>query len=340
MMNQISSKPYARFFSHLAAWIAFMFIPLMSINSPFIDPYFFLKHFINTIFLAIFFYGNTYYLIPGLLAKKKIMMYIIAILLITAVITAIHLYVEFIFNPQMYEKHWFLEVRSRGAIFSCLLILTISGGYKITNEWFFNEKIMKEMENEKLSSELMFLKNQVSPHFLFNTLNNIYSLASKKSNDAPNAIIKLSQLMRYMLYESNDRQVEIDKEIEYLKNYIDLQKLRIQDTVTIFFETKIEVQKMIEPMLLIPFVENSFKHGISNLEHSNISIRLKVNEKMLEFDVENRIPKVRGKREESSGIGLMNITRRLNLLYPGRHELKTEDLTNKYIVNLKIFFQV
>lgn len=224
------------------------------------------------------------------------------------------------------------------SIFVSVLALTISSGLKIIHEWRKNEQQKKEMENEKLSSELIFLKSQVNPHFLFNTLNNIYSLANSKSDDAPIAIAKLSQLMRYMLYESNVNLVHLTREIDYLKSYIDLQKLRFREDMRITFSIEGEVEdKMIEPMLLIPFVENAFKHGQGLNNNPCIYIHLRCQQQNLYFTVTNSFEKnVSEHIEKNSGIGLQNIIRRLNLLYPDSHELAIHTLKNIFKAELTL----
>jgi LytS/YehU family sensor histidine kinase len=223
-------------------------------------------------------------------------------------------------------------------VFPALFIFAISAAIKITNEWFKAEKQKKEMENEKLNSELAFLKSQVNPHFLFNILNNICSLARKKSDNTEDAIIQLSRIMRYMLYDSKDEKVSLEKEVEYLQNYIDLQRLRISDSVVISFTIEGDINgKMVEPMLLIPFVENAFKHGVSYLDESNIEINLKIDQDVLHFRVENyRVKKIDNPVQQESGIGLKNVLRRLDLLYPGSHIINIEETATKYIVNLYI----
>jgi len=193
------------------------------------------------------------------------------------------------------------------------------------------------LETEKLASELAFLKSQINPHFLFNTLNNVYSLAFKKSDDTPDAIIKLSKLMRYMLYESNENQVFLSKEIEYLHNYIDLQKLRLPNTIKIIFNVEGDIEgRLIEPMLLIPFVENAFKHGISYVDNSKISISIKLSAYELLFVIENKINNAKITEESGSGIGLSNVKRRLTLLYPNKHTITINDNNDEFKVTLKI----
>jgi LytS/YehU family sensor histidine kinase len=187
-------------------------------------------------------------------------------------------------------------------------------------------------------SELALLRSQVNPHFLFNTLNNIYSLVCKKSPDAPEAIMKLSSIMRYMLYDTNTDVVLLEKEIEYLGSFIELQKLRIRHTD--FVELRIEGEvgnKTIAPMLLIPFVENAFKHGSKTGPSPGIMIHLVVSPHQLLFEVTNHLKKnYIGSKDILGGIGLQNINRRLELLYPGKHSLESTQDNDLYRVKLLI----
>ncbi len=337
MMNKLLQHPIALVIMHFSVWLAFLSIPLFSHNAPFIDRFFFFKLLINTFFLASFFYANLYLLIPKLLARKHIFFYIISVIVIIIAISLIHLAIEYYFNRGMFQRHWFIEVRVRAAILSSILILLISGGYRITKEWLQNSRQIQEIEKEKLTSELLFLKNQVSPHFLFNTLNNIYSLTLKKSDDAPEALLKLAQLMRYMLYESNVKWIEIEKEVEYIHNYIALQHLRLDDSVKITFDNNITGNPMIEPMLLIPLVENAFKHGVSYRQESYIFITLKASATAIDFVVENNLfQQAHTAKDESSGIGLANIQRRLELLYPDNFLLSIDATEHKFKVHLRI----
>ena len=176
-----------------------------------------------------------------------------------------------------------------------------------------------------MAAELALLKSQVSPHFLFNTLNNVYSLAHLKSDDAPVAILKLSLLLRYMLYESDTPRVPLTREIEYLENYVDLQRLRLDEQLKVNFQVEGDCTGLLlEPMLLIPFVENAFKHGISYQHPAPIEMSLRVTNQQLFFRVRNRCFTAPGNAQTSAGgLGLPNIARRLALLYPNRHTLQT-----------------
>jgi LytS/YehU family sensor histidine kinase len=199
-----------------------------------------------------------------------------------------------------------------------------------------NEKKQSQTEKEKLNSELSFLKSQVSPHFLFNTLNNIYTLARINSKDTAPAIMKLSEILRYMIYESEDEKVWLSKEIEYLRGYVELQKLRIHDGITINFKVESDNEKkLIAPMLLVPFVENAFKHGISYLNSSFIDIEVKTWENFISIKVINSV-NTNTDKDSSSGIGLQNVRRRLELLYPKKYRLEIRQSENEFYVDLRI----
>jgi sensor histidine kinase YesM len=204
-----------------------------------------------------------------------------------------------------------------------------------TEAWYHQEKERKELEKQQLLSELSFLKSQVNPHFLFNSLNGIYALAIKKSDKTPDAILQLSELMRHMLYESDKEQVDLEKETAYLENYIQLQKLRLPPEVQIHFQAEGNLSgKKIAPMLFIPFIENAFKHGVDT-NGGNIQIKLQVKENRLSFDMMNRISKAQNK-DTVSGIGLANVRKRLDLLYSGRYHLEVKESNGNFIVHLHL----
>jgi len=209
---------------------------------------------------------------------------------------------------------------------------------KFAIDWFESQKLKAEMINQSQSSELALLRSQVNPHFLFNTLNNIYSLVCQKSDDAPEAIMKLSSIMRYMLYDATTDKVPLEKEIEYLQSFIQLQKLRSRQSN--FAELTIQGivnGRTIAPMLLIPFVENAFKHGSKNVPHPGIRINLLCEPDKLTFEVANHILKnTIASKDQTGGIGLPNIKRRLDLLYPGKYNLEIKEEQNVYNVKLTI----
>lgn len=206
------------------------------------------------------------------------------------------------------------------------LILLGTNFYVFTAAWFRDRNSQRDLEQEKLRAELIALKHQINPHFLFNVLNSLYGLAFR-NDDEPTAegIAKLALLMRYMLYESNDAEVLLEKEIEYLENYISLQKLRLDNRTELIFEVKGQiVGKSIAPMLLIPFVENAFKFGISTARKSFVHIYLVLSENELVFETHNSIHEVNTPVEDGiGGIGLENVRKRLELLYPENYTLTT-----------------
>lgn len=203
---------------------------------------------------------------------------------------------------------------------------------KISQKW-------KKTEKEKLNAELSYLKAQINPHFLFNTLNSIYSLAIDKSDYTPTAIVKLSGMMRYVITEASEELVPLEKEINYISDYIELQKLRLGDTVQLDYKVEgASSGKKIAPLLLIPAIENAFKHGVNPEENSEISVRITVREYSLELNVHNR--KVsRADNEEASGLGLTNTRNRLNLMYASRHNIEIRENDTEFIVSLIISFR-
>jgi LytS/YehU family sensor histidine kinase len=200
--------------------------------------------------------------------------------------------------------------------------------------------LRQEEQQERLKSELSFLRSQISPHFIFNILNSIVYLIRSKSDQAESVTLQLSALMRYMLYESANAQIPLEKEIGYLKNYIELQKIRFEEDVEI--RLNIEGQAaahVIEPMLMIPFVENAFKHGVGLVHSPVIDILVNMTEKQLSFVVRNKItPEGSADKDDNSGIGLQNVRRRLELLYPDAHELKTGENEGWFEAHLSIVF--
>jgi len=208
------------------------------------------------------------------------------------------------------------------------------------NDWLESQREKKELQSQTLQSELKFLKSQINPHFLFNTLNSLYALTLKKSDQAPEIVLKLSEMMRYMLYECNEREVPLSKEINYLKNYLELEKIRQGKKMEINFAMDGEVgHQKIAPLMFIPFVENSFKHGISNqISAGYVNILLEINQNEVTVTIENSktasVPSPSGKK--SGGIGLVNVKRRLDLLYPDKYDLIIDEDPNTYTVKLCI----
>lgn len=326
---------------HILVWVAFLMVPLIFIESATGRERFMMMGWFQQLLMAAYFYYNFLYLIPRFLLRKKIWPYFLLLILGLVAISGLNVIFALATSGMIEHRHPFNFWRTAFfPFYPAVMAFALSSSVRITMEWFKNERQKKEMEAEKLSSELAFLKSQVNPHFLFNILNNICSLARKKSDETENAIIKLSQIMRYMLQDSKDEKVSLEKEMEYLQSYIELQRLRLPDAVKINFSTEGRSELFsIEPLLLIPFVENAFKHGVSYQDSSEIGICLICRGQTLSFSVENHIAKHQGEAiEQGSGIGLKNVMRRLELLYPGRHQLHIDDDGNQYKVELEIQF--
>ena len=283
-----------------------------------------------------FFYLNALALIPRLLYKKRYAFYTTSVIISFTVFVLLTwlLMVTFtpINKPFVFRKHLFF------CTFIFLFILACSIAYKTIRDKIIADNLAKEKENEFLKTELSLLRSQVSPHFMFNVLNNMVALARKKSDLLEPSLIKLSSLMRYMLYETDEEKVSLEKETEYLQSYIDLQQQRVSKKVAINVAMQ-QADKLydIEPMLLIPFVENAFKHGTGMLENPKIDICLKAERNVLYFTVSNRYnPASAEIKDKANGIGLVNVQRRLNLLYPRHHTLSITKDDGLFTVSLTI----
>lgn len=226
----------------------------------------------------------------------------------------------------------------RKALTISIVLLLMGSFYKLSLVWFNSEREKERLQKDKLNAELKFLKSQVNPHFLFNSLNSLYVLAHKKSEKTEESVLKLSQIMRYMLYDTNVEFVPLSKEIEYLHNYIDLQKLRLPEFLEISFLVEGVTDSLrIEPMLLIPFIENAFKHGISYSESCKINILINIKGNQLILETENKVFQQKTANNQG-GIGLVNVKERLNMLYNNKHELAI--LKDEIIFKVKLQLQL
>lgn len=394
LKNFVSSR-ITRIILHFAAWTVFFFFPFIFYRIKILDSAFFAKQFINVAFLSGFFYLNMLYLIPAYLGNRKFTAFVFAILTCIILIVLQQYLVEYLFDSgslkqfQIISPHhenaapgngetishtrrvsharmYIMPEIIRQGLLSSFFIFLLSGSIKIGREWFREEKLRKELENQHLNAELSLLKSQVNPHFLFNTLNTIYSLAHKKSDLTKKAIMMLADMMRYMIVESSGKEVPLEREIQYLSDYISLQKLRLSREITINFRvepsfgstqpfdpiiydkmsdggqtqsTRQYQDIMLAPMVLITFVENAFKHGISYLGKSFINIFLRIDDKQIEFTVENSLSGQSKDSSKESGHGLENTRKRLALLYPGKHILESVVNGDKYYVRLIILLR-
>lgn len=209
---------------------------------------------------------------------------------------------------------------------------------KFSVQWYKDQKRKSELKMEKQASELALLKSQINPHFLFNTLNNIYSLVYQKSDTAPSAVLKLSEIMRYTLYETNVDRVPLKDEIEYIKNYIELQSLRYQKKDVIRMNIECDGnEKYISPMLLIPFIENAFKHSDKGNGKPPINLDLLCSGEKILFSIENYYLREKTiSKDKNGGIGLTNVKRRLDLIYCENYKLDINKSENKFSVKLEL----
>ena len=289
----------------------------------------------NLLWIGLF-YINIQWLIPKVLYRKNLLAFITAHLLLLGIYLAMH---QVLRNALTEQSHF--NQRSH-LLFTTIIYLFFTGAsstFRLVRDHMQADQLEKEKKHENLKTELSFLRSQVSPHFMFNVLNNMVALARKKSELLEPSLIKLSSLMRYMLYETDGEKVSLEKEAEYLQSYIDLQQQRFGNKLELLVQIDAGDEPVyIEPMLLIPFVENAFKHGTGLLNQTpRIEVQLKVSQHRLYFFVSNRFEiKEKGTGDKTSGIGLANVKRRLELLYPGMHRLEIEEKDALFTVTLQL----
>lgn len=284
-------------------------------------------------------YFNLYYLVPRYLFTKSYLLYLLALLLsiisicFPLAITA-HLVIN---NKDLQSLVWssaFLFFLSLSILFSVVVTMVL----KFIKQWYKDQKSQKELQQIQLQTELKFLKAQINPHFLFNSLNNLYALTLKKSDLAPTVVLRLSDILRYILYESNQGQVSVLKEIQHILDYVEIEKLRLGNAVKIEVEVDENIKDQnIEPMLLLTLVENAFKHSENVISSERyVKIKMVAIETGFNFLIENSFNPSK-KSQEMGGIGLQNIKKRLSLTYPGKHELVSSISESVYQVDLKIY---
>ncbi len=338
-MKILISETNKKWLFHIFLWGSWLYLAISNASeAEFYNRAIFITTLVVTTHIPLFLI-NSEWLIPKVLNKRGITIYFWSLLLFITVFTFLHGFIidivsSYLALPQRKGN------RGMGAVVAIVMVAAISTGYGLLNYLVVQEKIYHEKQQERLKSELSFLRSQISPHFIFNILNSIVYLIRTKSDAAEAVTLKLSELMRYMLYESENAQISLEKEVSYLGNYIELQKVRFEEDVEIAFTTEgVATNQIIEPMLLIPFVENAFKHGVGMVIDPIIDIHLKISEKALSFSVKNKIaPETALEKDESSGIGLKNVERRLELLYPKTHQLTMRNENGWFEVQLNLTF--
>jgi len=289
---------------------------------------------VSSVFWIALFYLNAYTLVPAFLHKRVWRFVALHIMALTTIFFLHWFYFALFVTHVPFKPLGFFGYN----IFPYMFILAGSTAYAMLIERQRSVKLSRLRETENLKTELLFLRSQVSPHFMFNVLNNMVALARKKSDLLEPSLLKLSSLMRYMLYETDEQRVPLEREIEYLQSYIDLQQQRFGKNVKVNVSIRgVDCSHEIEPMLLIPFVENAFKHGTGIIECAQINIDLKETNGMLQFIVSNKFnDNLNGAKDKSSGIGLNNVQRRLNLLYGNNHTLLINKENGWFTVSLQI----
>lgn len=327
---------------HVLVWLAIFLLPYI-LNPDYEPEVHGAKHpkpdfrnlnTVTKIFWLALFYFNAFLLVPRLLYKRKFVVYVLFLLGIFSGIMLVH---GILFNIMMQGRTFHLLLSSAYNSFPFLFTIILSTAYQAITDQIRTERLLAEKQNENLKTELSFLRSQISPHFLFNVMNNIVALVRLKSDELEPTVMKLSSLMQYMLYETDEERVLVTSEAEYLQNYIDLQKQRFgpELTLSVLFDIK-EDWHTIEPMLLISFVENAFKHGSGLLDHPQIEIQLTVADNHLHFMVKNKYKESNAIKDKTSGIGLTNVKRRLALLYPARHILTIDQKNDWFTVYLHV----
>jgi len=327
---------------HVIAWGFLLMVPFFSTYQVFksftpIDNISFVPIIILSLFLIVIFYFNYFVLIPKFLLLKKYLLYIST--LVFSIVTAFILSGVFLklsgFNPDnlasINPTLIKIEPIMRANTF-LMLIISILASISLT----INNHL-RQLEKDKLVAQISSLKSQINPHFLFNTLNNIYATAIDTSPRTADMVDKLSEMMRYTMKESQNDFVPLEDEINYLNNFVELQKLRLESKIKFDFSVEGDFTELqIAPMLLIPFVENAFKHGVNSEQNSNIRINIKANESELHFLVINNKVKTQSNTSEHNGLGIENTKHRLSLIYPFKHLLTIKETENDFNVSLYI----
>lgn len=318
---------------HFFLWVPSIGVPLflLPLKDATGKPEFFsISKMVFTVAQIIVFYIMVYYLYPKYFLKKQIKQYLISLTGLCILIAVFCALAAARYDVK-YTNVW-VGITIKFLI--SMAVMATGTSYMLIIHFIRDQRL----QQENLKTELVFLRSQVSPHFMFNTLNSIVSLARKRSDKLEPALLELSNLMHYMLYESDEEKVCLRKEIEYIQSYIDLQTLRFGDQVRITFRTNNPSGEVdIEPMLLIPLIENAFKHGIGLIDDPEITIDLEVHNGQLSLTVLNKFNRGHETKDKTSGIGLTNLERRLKLLYPNKHAISAVKNDNYFNASLKIY---
>ena len=289
--------------------------------------------------LALMVYVTNYLLIPFLLYKKRYALFLVVFIamILTSSVTKMYIIGQLANDPATYSLRENLRARVYDNVLPHFFLVTAGAAIKFMFDQLRLQKKIADLAKEKAEAELNFLKSQINPHFLFNSLNSVYFLIDKNNPEARQALHKFSDMLRYQLYELNGAKIPVEREVTYLRDYVDLQKLRKDEHYTVEFTSSPSVKGFaIEPLLLVPFVENAFKH-ISHFPSKSNYVKLEMHRENGHFTFTAENSKEPAKTtERPGGIGLVNVKRRLELLYPGKHTLSIQNDTEKYKVELTL----
>ena len=364
MIIQRSKSKLITILVHILVWgvfglAIFFYQPFLSgIDIPY---QFWIKQIIVLTLLVMAFYFNSFILVPRFLLKNRTGYYFLSIVALVLAIVFLSGWVDKVLNMHQlfdiaFHKRNMAEnadllkhrhpPRKRGGVVDtltltiCALVLGISTSMTTIQKWQKDKQEREDLEKDKVTSELSFLKAQINPHFFFNTLNNIYALTVVDAEVAGKAIHQLSRMMRYLLYDTQAGHTMLSQEIAFVKDYISLMQLRLTDVVKVNIDTPSNLKdEPIAPMIFLPFVENAFKHGVSATQDSHVDIIIWQRDKVLDLTVKNSIMNDNSvSLDTNSGIGLVNTKRRLDLLYPGKYKLDISETnaSNEYTVHLTI----
>lgn len=344
MLNYIKKLVSNRIILHTLFWLLSFYILLnhFSISSQItLVDYIFTALFHVSIITTV--YLNLYVLMPRFLDKSHYPLYVFSLFVLYFIFYGLHIFTFDFLSEIIFPGYYLITFYSPLELLKYFIIyIGITTLFVLSKSWFElldSRKKLAEAEKENLQNELKALKAQVNPHFLFNSLNTIYSLALKRSESTPEIILKLSNVLRYMIYESNEKVVALKKEMEFIQNFIDLQKLRTHNPGIIDFRLEGEIRdQKIAPLIFIVFIENAFKHGLKgDISDQIIKIRFIIDEDQIKFQTENNIGhSVEPDDDRFKGMGLENVKRRLELMYRGKYILKISEKPELFFVDLVV----
>jgi len=340
IIDQNTYEKYEPFF-HLLFWLGYLVL-LTTANASLGDlDNVIARNALSCLSLAVLVYFNFWYLTPRYFKLKKYIAYYGLLIVAVVIVSVVRIFVD----KWLIEEEDALLLASfefitlphfANTILSSIIMLFITSSIKYHNDWNRQQRTLQELKAYQLEAELKFLQTQINPHFLFNALNNVYALQQTGSKEAGPMVMRLSEMLRYMLYTSESKKVPLKKELEYVQHYIDFQQLKKAKKQQIDFKIEGDSEGVeIAPMILIPFFENSFKHGnVDDLKNGWLKSRLRISPEIISFTISNSVGLKPRQKDKVGGIGLENVKKRLQLLYPKKHQLDIQNKTETFSVHL------